>query len=51
MTESQNKDKHIMIRVTPELKSEFYKKCEEMTINPSAWLRKQIENFIKSTPK
>ena len=46
MTEAENKDKYIMIRVTPELKEEFYKKCKEHAVNPSAWLRLQIEKFV-----
>lgn len=35
------------VALSPELKEEFYKKCEDSLINPSLLIREMIINFIK----
>ena len=37
----------IEVKIQPELKQAFKAKCESLCINPSEWIRKQIENFTK----
>jgi hypothetical protein len=41
------KDTEIQVKINTEDKEEFYRKCKEQAINPSAWLRKKIYEFIK----
>jgi len=40
------KDTEIQIKINTEDKEGFYQKCKEQAINPSAWLRKKIYEFI-----
>lgn len=42
-----NLDKALQVRIKPELKQQFFKKCKAKAINPSEWIRQQIENFSK----
>ena len=39
--ENKLKDAYIQVKMDRQTKEEFYKKCEEQAINPSAWLRKK----------
>ena len=45
------KDSEIQIKINKEIKEEFYKKCKEQAINPSAWLRKKIYEFLEKDYK
>lgn len=40
------KDTPIQIKIDRKTKEEFFRKCEEQAINPSAWLRKKIYEFL-----
>ena len=40
------KDSEIQLKINSGDKEEFYRKCKEQAINPSAWLRKKIYEFI-----
>ncbi len=40
------KDTEIQIKIDQDTKNEFYQKCKEQAINPSAWLRKKIYEFL-----
>lgn len=41
------KNSEIQVKINSSDKEEFYQKCKEQAINPSAWLRKKIYEFIK----
>lgn len=41
------KDSEIQVKINSGDKEAFYRKCKEQAINPSAWLRKKIYEFIK----
>lgn len=41
-----NKDTEIQIKISRQDKEEFYSKCKAQAINPSAWIRKKIYEFI-----
>ena len=41
------KDERIHMRIPAGLKQEFIDKCERETINPSALVRKWIEEYVK----
>jgi len=43
------KGKTIMVRVDDKLKQCFFEKCRTRAINPSAWLRLQIERFVQES--
>lgn len=40
------KDVPIQIKINDEAKKEFFHKCKEQAINPSAWLRIKIYEFL-----
>jgi len=40
------KDAEIQIKINREVKAAFYRKCKGLAINPSAWLRKKIYEFL-----
>lgn len=40
------KDTPIQIKIDRETKEEFFDECEKLAINPSAWLRKKIYEFL-----
>lgn len=40
------KNSEIQVKINSSDKEEFYRKCKEQAINPSAWLRKKIYEFI-----
>ncbi|GBG55190.1 hypothetical protein SPFL3102_03548 [Sporomusaceae bacterium FL31] len=45
--ESKIKEAEIKIRLPKDTKAEFQRIAEQKAINPSAWLRQQIDHFIK----
>jgi hypothetical protein len=40
------KDTPIQIKIDSATKGEFFRRCKEQAINPSAWLRKKIYEFL-----
>lgn len=42
----KTKDTEIQFKIEQEVKDDFYKKCRDNSINPSAWLRKKIYEFL-----
>lgn len=47
-TEEKMTDK-ITVVLTPSMKEEFYKKCEDSSINPSQLIRNWIDRFCTNT--
>ncbi|MCK9324479.1 MAG: hypothetical protein M0P69_03190 [Bacteroidales bacterium] len=41
------KDTEIQIKISSRAKEDFYRKCKKQAINPSAWLRKKIYEFLE----
>ena len=39
----------ITVVLTPSMKEEFYKKCEDKSINPSKLVRNWIDGFCRNT--
>lgn len=48
MRQRGNKDNYIQFLIESAVKEEFFKLCDEDSINPSEWLRKQVERFIRA---
>lgn len=45
------KDAEIKVRLPKETKEEFTRRAKRKALNPSEWLRQQIEGFIKEDQK
>lgn len=45
------KDSHIQFKIDSDSKEIFQEICKEMCINPSDWLRKQVQDFTASKMK
>lgn len=45
--ENKLKDAYIQVKIDGQSKEDFFEKCKQEAINPSAWLRKKIYEFIK----